>query len=135
MTEPEVLDSLDQFRAKHLILFEGVENPGVEEAFRKWEALGKGRVHRAKISGKPGLFQLTTEQVAGFASSIPLENPDHATCLLLRTSGTTARPKLVILTLCFVSFICQIMCYPLISWTLCIFTHTRYGQQGCPSQA
>lgn len=110
MTEPEVLDSLDQFHAKYLILFEGVDNPGVEEAFRKWEALGKGTLHQAKISGKPGLFQFTTEQVAGFASSIPLENPEHATCLLLRTSGTTARPKLVILDLWFILFVCQIKC-------------------------
>ena len=93
MTEPEVLDSLDQFHAKHLIIFEGVENPGVEEAFRKWEEMGKGIVHRAKISGKPGLFQFTTEQVRDFASSVPVENPEHGTCLLLRTSGTTARPK------------------------------------------
>lgn len=101
MTEPEVLDSLDQFHARNLIIFEGVENPGVEKAFRKWEELGKGVVHRAKISDKPGLFQFTTQQVADFASSTPLENPEHATCLLLRTSGTTARPKLVILILFF----------------------------------
>eukprot|EP00804_Cyclotella_cryptica_P020769 CCRYP_016601-RB/>CCRYP_016601-RB protein AED:0.06 eAED:0.06 QI:244/1/1/1/0.75/0.76/13/968/1468 len=93
MTEREALDSLDQFHAKHVIIFEGVETPGVEEAFRKWEELGKGVVHRAKIAGKPGLFQFTTEQVTDFASCIPLDNPEHGTCLLLRTSGTTARPK------------------------------------------
>ena len=93
MTEPEAFDSLDQFHAKHLIIFEGVECPGIEEAFRKWEEEGKGSVHRAKITGKPGLFEFTSEQEPNFASHAPLKNPEDGTGLLLRTSGTTARPK------------------------------------------
>ena len=93
MTEPEALDSLDQFHANHLIIFEGVECPGVEEAFRKWEEEGKGSVHRAKAIGKPGLFEFISEQDSRFTSRALLKNPEDGIGLLLRTSGTTARPK------------------------------------------
>jgi hypothetical protein len=95
MTEPEVLDAIDQFHAKHLILFEGVEAPGVRDAFTKYAASGHVRLHYAKIIGPdmPGQFEFTSEQDPFFLSSPKLSNPETGCCLLLRTSGTTARPK------------------------------------------
>jgi len=95
MTEPEVLDALDQFGAKHLILFDGVDAPGVKDAFTQYFADGKGSLHVAKIGGpdKPGQFSFTSEQVMNWSMLPELNNPENGPCLLLRTSGTTARPK------------------------------------------
>jgi len=95
MTEPEVLDALDQFHAKHLILFEDFKTPGVEDAFKIYQSQGKGKLHWAKLAGddQPGVFKYTSEAVDDFESAEPLMNPEDGNCLLLRTSGTTARPK------------------------------------------
>ena len=51
-----MLDALDQFHVKHLILFEGVQAPGVKDAFEKYAGDGHGKLHTAKIIGgdKPG---------------------------------------------------------------------------------
>ena len=101
--EPDALDALDQFDAKHLILFEGVECPGVEAAFEKYAADGNAKIHRASAIGdeKPGLFEYSinarTAKLLIFGKT-PLMNAKDGTCLLLRTSGTTARPKGVPLT-------------------------------------
>jgi hypothetical protein len=43
-TEPDALDALDQFKANHLILFEGVDSPGVEAAFNTYAASGKAKI-------------------------------------------------------------------------------------------
>ncbi len=102
--EPDALDTLDQFDAKHLILFDGVECPGVEAAFEKYAATGKAKIHRAYAIGsvKPGLFayRLGLFTVTDYSGKRPLVNAEDGTCLLLRTSGTTARPKGVPLTQC-----------------------------------
>ncbi len=98
--EPDALDALDQFDAKHLILFDGVECPGVQEAFEKYAATGKAQIHRASAVGgeKPGLFEYSVDATTAIDGTSPLMNSDSGTCLLLRTSGTTARPKGVPLT-------------------------------------
>mmetsp|Transcript_99 Transcript_99/g.175 ORF Transcript_99/g.175 Transcript_99/m.175 type:complete len:1042 (+) Transcript_99:354-3479(+) len=95
MTEPEVTDSLGQFHAKHLILFEGIENPGIESAFKKWAEEGKGVLHHARIASTPGFFEYVDPKVSDIEDELPLINPKDGTCLLLRTSGTTSRPKVV----------------------------------------
>lgn len=83
MTEPETLDALDQFHAKHLILFEGVDAPGVKDAFEQYAAQGKGKIHSAKITGpdKPGHFEFTSEQVSGWDSQPVLSNPENGNCV------------------------------------------------------
>lgn len=95
--EPDALDALDQFDAKHLILFDGVECPGVQAAFEKYAATGKAQIHRAAAVGdeKPGLFEYSVDVDAttAYDGKSPLVNSESGTCLLLRTSGTTARPK------------------------------------------
>eukprot|EP00984_Skeletonema_dohrnii_P025018 scaffold14161_cov121-Skeletonema_dohrnii-CCMP3373.AAC.2 len=97
--EPDALDALDQFGAKHLILFDGVECPGVESAFEKYAATGSAKIHRASALGgeKPGLFEYNVD-ATDYSEKPPLMNSESGTCLLLRTSGTTARPKGVPLT-------------------------------------
>ncbi len=95
--EPDALDALDQFDAKHLILFNGVESPGVQAAFEKYAATGKAKIHRASAAGgeKPGMFEYNVDATTAidYGGKSPLENSESGTCLLLRTSGTTARPK------------------------------------------
>jgi len=96
MMEPDAEDALDQFDAKHLILFEGIDNPGIEAAFLKRAASGKAKLHRASIIGdsQPGLFKyITVVSKQVFNECSVLSNPAKGPCLLLRTSGTTARPK------------------------------------------
>jgi len=89
---PDALDALDQFQASHLILFEGVKCPGVEEAFETYARTNKAKIHRATFneSDKPGIFSFESD--IGVVGE-PLANPEKGICLLLRTSGTTARPK------------------------------------------
>jgi len=91
-TEPDALDALDQFQAVHLILFDGVKCPGVEAAFVQYAEAGKAKLHRAKFSDgdKPGMFEFVNDDGL---NGKPLTNPEKGICLLLRTSGTTARPK------------------------------------------
>ena len=99
MTEPDVLDALDQFHAKHLILFEGVDNPGIENAFLKCAEEGKVILHRARIIGdsSPGLFRYIENSAINQAINgcAQLVNPENIVCLLLLSSGTTTRPKCV----------------------------------------
>jgi hypothetical protein len=91
-TEPDALDALDQFKANHLILFDGMDCPGVEAAFATYAANGKAKIHKATFvdHGRPGMFEYTEGKDIDGA---PLMNPENGTCLLLRTSGTTAQPK------------------------------------------
>jgi hypothetical protein len=87
MTEPDVLDALDQFNAKYLILFEDIDAPGIKDAFEKDR---KATIHYVRISGpdRPGQFEFISEQVPNFSSLPKLSNPANANCLLLHTSGT-----------------------------------------------
>jgi len=93
--EPDALDALEQFGASHLVLFEGVVCPGVTAAFEAYAAQGNAVLHRARILGddKPGLFEFIIEGGAAPLEGQPFTNAETGTCLLLRTSGTTARPK------------------------------------------
>ena len=97
--ESDALYFLEQINAKHLILFEGFENPGLESAFEKYAASGKAVLHKAtiEIGGKPGIFHYTksAQQIRNywFLSTKMLRNPPDAIGLLLSTSGTTSKPK------------------------------------------
>ena len=91
---------MEQFSAKHLILFDGVECPGVEAAFANLSASGKAKLHRATIRAddKPGMFDYTVSgdqalDPTWVPSSEILQNPSDGVGLLLGTSGTTSRPK------------------------------------------
>ena len=99
-TEPDTMDLLEQFQPKHLILFDGVNNPGVESAFIKLATSGRATLHRARIQsdGKPGMFDYYVSGSRNLdssweASGEPLRNPVDGIALLLGTSGTTSRPK------------------------------------------
>jgi len=100
-SEPEALDALDQFDAKHLILFDSVDAPGLEAAFKIFASKGRAKLHRAAFVGdnKPGMFKYKTDETVELSEPLdlsrypPLVNPEDGVCLLLRTSGTTARPK------------------------------------------
>ena len=99
-TKSEALDALDQYNAKHMVLFEEVDCPGIKEAFEEYSQTGKAKLHVAVIAGdaSPGIFSFRSEATNGGEDSLktpPLQNPSSGICLLLRTSGTTARPKAV----------------------------------------
>lgn len=97
-TEPDARTALDQLHTKHLILFEGVDCPGVVAAFKKHNRRRRvrGVLHTAKVlESQPGFFEFTSDQVEDFESLSVLSTPKDSPCLLLRTSGTTARPKVV----------------------------------------
>ena len=98
-TENDALDLLEQFSPKHLVLFDGVNNPGLKAAFKKIAASGIATLHCATIidnPSKPGMFnytisgnsELSQHWVAG---GDPLRNPVEGIALLLGTSGTTSR--------------------------------------------
>jgi acyl-coenzyme A synthetase/AMP-(fatty) acid ligase len=92
-SELEALDAIDQFHATHLILFEDVEAPGVSAAFTKYANSGNAQLHHARINRHPGQFEFTSATNRSFSSLPKLSNPETGCCLLLRTSGTTAKPK------------------------------------------
>lgn len=92
-SELEALDALDQFHANHLVLFEDVEAPGISAAFTKYATSGSAQLHHARINRHPGQFEFTSATNTSFSSLPKLSNPETGCCLLLRTSGTTAKPK------------------------------------------
>ncbi|MRV72593.1 AMP-binding protein [Duganella sp. FT92W] len=96
MTEADALMALEQYRVKHMVLFDGVAAPGVKAAFEAYAQQGHAHLHYAATNGAatPGLFRYLNP-VTGFQHQPALANPAHATCLLLRTSGTTSKPKVV----------------------------------------
>ena len=51
-SESDALDLLSQFSPTHLILFDGIENKGVESAFMKFASSGRATLHRASIINK-----------------------------------------------------------------------------------
>ena len=93
-TEPDALSALDQFEAKHMIVFEGVDAPGVLAAFKSYAASGKAQLHTATITGDhaPGMYTYTpsaatTERLmtGKVDTSAPLVNPAEGVVLMLRT--------------------------------------------------
>ena len=100
-TEPDALSALEQFDAKHMIIFEGVAADGVAAAFKKYAATGAAHLHTATITGdsEPGMYTYTAAQTIGDQldqlGQAALKNPTDGVVLMLRTSGTTSKPKAV----------------------------------------
>ena len=98
-TKPDTLSALDQFDAKHLVLFEGVDCDGVTAAFEEYGTqLGRAQLHIVTITGDhaPGFFTFADSSATKAdldAIGRPLVNPAEGDCLMLRTSGTTSKPK------------------------------------------
>lgn len=93
-SESDALDLLNQFSPTHLILFDGIENKGVESAFIKFASIGRAALHRASIindPSKPGMFRYSTLPSLWEAKLEPLRNPVDGIALLLGTSGTTSK--------------------------------------------
>ena len=57
--EADAIYFLEYFNVKHMILFEGNDNPGLYSAFHKYAATGRAKLHTAVIRDydKPGLFE------------------------------------------------------------------------------
>jgi len=94
--QADAADAIDQFEAKHIILFEGVPADGVRAAAMAVRAAGKTIfIHTGNVGGEdmPGLFELTPDPTLQKPERVALETGADDTVLLLRTSGTTARPK------------------------------------------
>lgn len=96
MSETDALLALEQYRVKHMVLFEGVSAQGVRAAFDSYASSGSARLHHAQHSDmpSPGLFRYLGS-MDGFQNQPALVNPPTAHSLLLRTSGTTSVPKVV----------------------------------------
>jgi len=99
-TEDDALYLLQKYDAKHLILFEGVECPGLEAIYTNMLSNGKMKVHKARmlVNEKPGIFdffqtEAQTIDPRWVPSSESLSNPSDGIGLLLSTSGTTSKPK------------------------------------------
>jgi len=101
-TKADTLYFMEQYAPKHLILFHGIDNPGVEAAFKEFARDGRAALHYACIvdnQNKPGMFVYRSK--FSLFSSFPgvvgesLSNPIEGNALLLGTSGTTSKPKIV----------------------------------------
>lgn len=98
-SESDALDLLSQFSPTHLILFDGIENKGVESAFIKFASAGRAALHHASIRNdpsKPGMFRYSVSEKSVLPSLWkarlePLRNPVDGIALLLGTSGTTSK--------------------------------------------
>jgi acyl-CoA synthetase (AMP-forming)/AMP-acid ligase II len=111
-SKADTLDALKQFNAKYLIIFEGVECPEVNAAFEQYSSQGKAKIIRAFVQyTNPGIFAYTKRSPSHDGTQNKFTNTairlcrvssehsrSNGTCLLLRTSGTTSRPKVVQLT-------------------------------------
>jgi len=98
MTTSEALDALTQLNVRHLVLFDKVDCPGVEDAFNDHVDKTHASLHKAVIAGdvSPGMFKYETKTKDLIGKQ--LDNSEDSTCLFLRTSGTTSKPKIVPLT-------------------------------------
>lgn len=90
-------DAIEQFEAKHVILFDKVPADGIRAAAEAIKAAGKIMyIHTAKVrdDALPGLFELIPDPAMPQAYDLkPLETGEDDVVLLLRTSGTTSKPK------------------------------------------
>jgi|TARA_B110000196_G_C21142020_1_gene664371 acyl-CoA synthetase (AMP-forming)/AMP-acid ligase II len=90
-------DAIEQFEAKHIILFDKAPADGIRAAAEAVKAAGKIMyIHTAKAGDDalPGLFELIPDPTMPQTSDlIPLETGEDDVVLLLRTSGTTSKPK------------------------------------------
>eukprot|EP00308_Calcidiscus_leptoporus_P011576 CAMPEP_0119370154 /NCGR_PEP_ID=MMETSP1334-20130426/16552_1 /TAXON_ID=127549 /ORGANISM="Calcidiscus leptoporus, Strain RCC1130" /LENGTH=2388 /DNA_ID=CAMNT_0007387159 /DNA_START=53 /DNA_END=7219 /DNA_ORIENTATION=- len=98
----DAADALEQFGAEHVILFDGVSTEAVRAAAEATTQSGgkKVKIHRAAPKGEdwPGLFRLIPAEGVQRDDSMQLVRDEHDISLLLRTSGTTSKPKGVPLT-------------------------------------
>jgi len=101
-SEFDTLSLLELYDAKHLIVFNNIDCPGVESASKKLSKNGKISIHIANVhdSGKPGWFNYSVSEIQTLnptllSSGLPLRNPSRGIALLLATSGTTSKPKAV----------------------------------------
>ena len=90
VTAEDAAAAIEQFQAVHVLLFDGVASDGLEAAAKSADGV---TIHRATPLGmdQPGLFTLRSEMPAD--PGPPLEMKPEDPVLLLRTSGTTSKPK------------------------------------------
>ncbi len=97
--EKDAIHLIEKYDAKHLIIFDGIECPGIASAQSQLVTAGKLMLHRAKIrddDNVPGMFDFVSDsqlESSWVPSTEPLKNPSNGVGLLLSTSGTTSRPK------------------------------------------
>ena len=96
MSEGDAMMALQSYGVRHMVLFEGVIAPGVKKAFETYARQGHALIHHAVFEGQfqPGIF-VYQNSVDSFVKQPVLSNPATANCLLLRTSGTTSKPKII----------------------------------------
>jgi acyl-CoA synthetase (AMP-forming)/AMP-acid ligase II len=92
----DAADALEQFEAKHVIIFDGVPDQNIREAVEMANTAGQGiKMHKAVPKGdnEPGLFNLIPQTPDSTLERIKLDTTANDVVLLLRTSGTTSKPK------------------------------------------
>ena len=94
-SEKDAAGALELFGAKHVIVFEGYPADGIRAAAA---AMPSVIVHEAIIAGahSPGLFSFASRRDSTAAILTPereLRTAERDVALLLRTSGTTSKPK------------------------------------------
>ncbi|WP_130930816.1 AMP-binding protein [Pseudomonas sp. Sample_24] len=97
MSKADALEALEQFGAKHVVLFGEPTASEVRAACVDFAAKNAAvRIHHAEHSesNSPGLFRYKAS-ISEFQHLPILINSPMANCLLLRTSGTTSTPKVV----------------------------------------
>lgn len=96
MTEIEAYEAFQQLKVNHFIVIKGQVSPAILKAFEAYSAETGSKLHEIQIKerGTPGEF-LFCESVVDFDSLAPIEHGADSISLLLRTSGTTSKPKVV----------------------------------------
>lgn len=97
IVQNDAFDALEQFSAKHVILFQGAPHDaviGAVEQAKADEVRPAIRIHYATPDDEagPGLFKLTPA-AGSTPSKAKLATDATDVALLLRTSGTTSKPK------------------------------------------
>jgi len=94
IAQADALDALEQFGAAHVLLFDGAPHEAVLAAVEQAGGGVRIQVHHAvaNATAGPGLFKLVPS--SGTTPSLtPLATRGDDIALLLRTSGTTSKPK------------------------------------------
>lgn len=94
-TEADATSAFAQFNAKHVIIFDDFPAEGIRAAANAAEGRGELRLHVVKLQGPdhPGFFRFQPSSIVPSKHQLVSRVDDYV--LLLRTSGTTSKPKAV----------------------------------------
>lgn len=96
MTESEAYEAFLQLKINHFVVIKDQVSNAILQAFKAYSSETGSQLHSITIEeqGTPGEFSFN-ESIIDFDALPPIDHGANSISLLLRTSGTTSKPKVV----------------------------------------